>query len=246
MSSPVILTSPALARRHALQRVSMAHAAALASKCCWEKPAPSERRVVVGKLASAASSTETCCQAREPSTRPSRTGLDDIPNPTDVPAPIADTGPLPRAVLGADGLVSRVAAGGSLEELRATGDGGAGCGVDGFRRRTCALRSGRAGAGISRRRQQLDLHGERRGESAHEMTTVLGGHRQGLIAGPPSGRVAPLDVTVDGADPRRDPDEDMIRRGLREGVVAQPRPDDGLEVLHVGTTGPSVVVESSR
>ena len=78
------------------------------------------------------------------------------------------------------------------------------------------------------------------------MTTVLGGDRQGLIAGPPSGRIAPLDVTVDGADPGRDPDGDVVRRGLRERVVAQPRPDDSLEVLHVGTTGPSVVVEGSR
>src|SRR4051794_25918578 len=130
-SWPVILTAPALARRHALQGVRRAHTAALPRRCCWANPAPSERRVVAGKLASAASSTETRCQAAEPSTRPNRTGLDDIPNPTDVPAPIASAGPWRRDGLGADGFASRVAAGGSPGEIGATGGGGAGGGPGG-------------------------------------------------------------------------------------------------------------------
>src|SRR3954468_14067101 len=130
MSSPLILTSPALARRHAFQRVSLPQAAALASRCCWATPAPSNRRLVVGRLASAASSTETCSQPREPSTRPSRTGLDDMPNPTDVPAPSVHPGPGPRGGLGAHVVVSTVALGLSAGEIGAIVNSGFGWGVD--------------------------------------------------------------------------------------------------------------------
>ena len=96
MSCPTILISPALPTRHKFHRVTIAHDATLTSRCYCEKPAPSGRRVVAGRLTTAASSTETCCQARAPNTRPNKTEVDDIPNPTDGPAPIANTGRGPR------------------------------------------------------------------------------------------------------------------------------------------------------
>ena len=96
MSSPAMRTAPAFATRHAFHRTAVAHAAALPSRICCEKPAPSGRRVVAGRLTTAASSNETCCHGSAPNRRPSTTGADDIPSPTDGPAPIAKTGRGPR------------------------------------------------------------------------------------------------------------------------------------------------------
>src|SRR5204863_2365688 len=74
------------------QRVAVAHPAALPSRCCCEKPAPSARRVVAGRLATAPSSTETRGHATTPNSRPRSTGADAIPNPTAGPAPTPNVG----------------------------------------------------------------------------------------------------------------------------------------------------------
>ena len=58
MFSPDIRTAPTFATAHPLQRVAVAHAAALPRSGCWEKPAPSARRVVVGRPTTPASSSD--------------------------------------------------------------------------------------------------------------------------------------------------------------------------------------------
>ena len=116
MFSPAIRATPPFATTHAFHRDDAAHAAALASSSCCEKPAPSARRIVAGRLTTPASSSDARGHATTATSRPSITGCDDIPNPRAGPIPTATTGRGP--VVGADPAAATLV-------VASVGDGGA-------------------------------------------------------------------------------------------------------------------------
>ena len=150
---------------------------------------------------------------RQPNSRPSITGCDDIPNPR--------AGPTPRANAGRGPVVGAGPAAATLVAA-SVGDGGAA--IDGLATVTLppsggdAVSAGAAtfASGAARRlRQKLNLHGERKAHRAHQARAVGGHRRERLLAGPFAARVAPLDASVDGPVPRLDADQHLLGRGLR-------------------------------
>ena len=152
-----------------------------------------------GQAPMAASSTETCCHASTPNSRREQHRRDDIPNPTDGPAPEGERRPRPA------GWRARR---GSAGDGRLFGDGAAAIGWlrDGA---AVALRAcGAASAGATvrvgscgRLCQELNLHREREAHRAHQAGTVGAHRRERLLAGPLAARIAPLDASVDRPGP---------------------------------------------
>ena len=79
----------------AFHRVTIAHAAVLPSRCCCVKPRRPARRVVAGRLTTAASSTERCRHASAPNRRAEHDRRRRHPDADRRSCPEANTGPGP-------------------------------------------------------------------------------------------------------------------------------------------------------